>query len=361
MFEKLTQLLDGFLAMGIPGYDCIIYKDGKELFRRMGGFSDREREIPVSGREKYNIYSCSKPITCAAALLLYEKGLYGLDDKLSDYMPEFAEMYIEKDGTLVKAETPITIRHLFTMTAGLSYNIASDEIKAAQKDTDGKCPTRETMKYIAKMPLLFEPGTMWHYSLCHDVLAALVEIISGQKFEDFVKENIFIPLEMNDSTFCPTEEELKEIAPQYIHDADTGETNLMNECPYRFGSEYASGGAGCVSTTEDYIKFCEGMSHGKILKDETLALMLTDQLTDESREGYWLVPDYGYGLGVRCPVEGGKNTDFGWGGAAGAYLSMDEEKDITIFYVQHVLRPQNGSLKKKVREVAYEELFGIKD
>lgn len=352
--------------MGIPGYDCVIYKDGKEVFRHMNGYSDREKKIPMKGNEKYNIYSCSKPITCAAALQLYEKGLFKFEDKLCDYMPEFTHMKVKTKDGIKDAKNPITIFHLFTMTAGFTYNTASEYIKQAQKETGGKCPTVETMKYIAREPLLFEPGTSWNYSFCHDVLAALVEVISGMKFEDYVEENIFRPLGMKDSTFRPTKKQLNEICPQYKGNINGGEVFLQpyipDPNPFRLGDEFASGGAGCISTLEDYIKFCEGMINYKVLKKETIDLMKTDHITKEQHDASWLAPGIGYGLGVRCASKDNDRddapTDFGWGGAAGAYQVMDTVHNITMFYVQHVLNPPNNNTRAAVKRFAYEDLLG---
>ena len=123
MFEKTKKLCDSFLEMGVPGFDLAVYKDGECVLRYMGGYSDLENKIPMKGNERYNIYSCSKPINCVAAMQLWEKGLFSLDDKLSDYMPEFNEMSVRVEGGIKKAERPILIKHLFEMTVGFDYNI----------------------------------------------------------------------------------------------------------------------------------------------------------------------------------------------------------------------------------------------
>ena len=164
MFEKTKAFCETFPGMGVPGYDLAVYKDGECILRTMGGYADLENRVPVKGSEVYNIYSCSKPITCAAAMQLWEKGLYALDDRLSDYMPEFAEMTVRTEDGVRKAEKPILVRHLFEMTAGFDYNTASPSVKEAQAATGGRCPTRETMRWIAKEPLCFEPGAQWNYS-----------------------------------------------------------------------------------------------------------------------------------------------------------------------------------------------------
>ena len=123
MFTKLSQKLYSFIEMGVPGYDCVIYHKGECVYRKYNGYSDRENKIPMNGKELYNIYSCSKVITCTAALQLYERGMFNLDDKLSKYMPEFETMYVQTDEGLKKAEKDITIKDLFCMSAGFSYNL----------------------------------------------------------------------------------------------------------------------------------------------------------------------------------------------------------------------------------------------
>ena len=123
MFKKLDNLIDRFAELGIPAYDCIVMKDGEIVYRRMGGFSDYEGKVPVNGKERYNIYSASKPITCVAALQLLEQGKFKLTDKLSEYMPEFENMTVRTEQGPVPAENPIYIKDLFTMTSGFDYGV----------------------------------------------------------------------------------------------------------------------------------------------------------------------------------------------------------------------------------------------
>lgn len=360
MFTKLVELMDSFLEMGVPGYDCIVYHKGKCVFRHMNGYTDVENKIPVKGNEIYNIYSCSKPITCAAALKLYEEGKIGLDDKLKKYLPEFENMYVKSEGGVRLAKNEITIKHLFTMTAGFTYELKSPELMKMREETGGKCTTREAMKYLAKEPLSFEPGEKWQYSLCHDVLAAVVEVASGMNFEDYVKKNIFDVLGMSNSSFLLPLDEMDKICEHYTFDTEKNIAVKRSKIPdYRLDLDrYASGGAGCVSTVEDYIKFLEAMRVGDIiLKKETIDLMSTNCITKEQSEGYW-VEGYGYGLGVRCPNKENANTDFGWGGAAGAYLAIDRDADITLFYVQHLLSSPNHSIRSRVMPVAKECILG---
>lgn len=341
MFEELTKTMDGFITdFGIPFYDCIVMKDGECVYRHVNGYTDPDKKISVNGKEFYNIYSCSKLITCVAALQLYEKGLFDLDDELYKYMPEFENMNVSTDGKIVPAKKKITVRNLFTMTAGFNYALFSPMLKKCRIDTNGECPTRETMKYLAKEPLCFEPGYRWEYSLCHDVLAALVEVLSGITFGEYVKKNIFDVCKMTNSKFLLYESDKEKLVNQYQYNS---ETQKIEKCTkdnsFRIGTKYESGGAGCASTVDDYIKFLEAVRTNKLLKSETVDLLSTNQLTKEQIDmpTYWVQNKRGYGLGQQCPTDDNSRPDFGWGGAAGAHYFIDRKNNITAYFGTHVL------------------------
>lgn len=352
-FEDLTKTLEKFVELGVPGNDCAVYHKGQLVYRHMAGYSDLENKTPINGNEFYNIYSCTKPLTCTAALQLWEQGKFDLDDPLYKYMPEFENMMVRDGDGVRPAKSHITIRHLFTMSAGFNYNTECESIMRAKRGTGGRCPTRETVAYLANEPLDFDPGTSWQYSLCHDVLTGLIEVVSGMKFGEYVKENIFQPLGMTKSTFNFPEERFDEIAGQYVLDMDTEvHTNCgKNTQVYKFGSEYESGGAGCVTCLEDYVKFLEALRVGDvILKSETIEMMSTNQLEGDVLKAYQEQParvKYGYGLGVRCPYTDDALQDFGWGGAAGAYLAVDRKYDFTLFYVQHLFGSPIPDIEQK--------------
>ena len=362
MFEQTKALCNEFLKLGIPGFDLIAYKDGQCVLRYMGGYADPENKIPMQGKEKYHIYSCSKLITCVAAMQLWEKGMFSLEDKLSDYMPAFREMTVKTENGIEKAKTPIRIHHLFQMTAGMNYNLQTPALQEYYKSCGGRCPTVETVNQFAKTPLEFEPGEGWLYSLGHDVLATLVELLSGQKFEDYVKEHILDPLGMKDTDFMHPMEDWEGFAKQYCYEEATGEFKPWWENTYRPGKEYASGGAGCVSTTEDFIKFLEALRIGDVvLKKDTIAMMIVDRLTEKQRPMYGYGTDsIGYGLGMRTPRQDPDHTEFGWGGAAGAYASVDIVNNITIYYAQHVLAAPNRSLRAWLYDTIRADLRGEK-
>ena len=360
MFRDLVEFLDKNIENGAKGYDVIIYHKGKEVFRHYNGVSDIEKGTPVNGNELYYLYSCSKPITCVAALQLFEKGAFSLEDKLSDYMPEFAEMMIKTENGEKKAENPILIRHLFEMSAGLDYNLNSPELQEFSKATDGRCPTREAMKYIARRPIGFEPGTRWQYSLCHDVLAALIEVVSGERFSDYVKKNIFEPLGMQRSTYRLTDEIKAQVVPIYTYDNKTERPRLLEIgiSDFVFGTEYESGGAGCVSCVDDYIRFVEGVRTFKLLKKETVDLIRTDHIAAYGIDDtpYWKRETHGYSLGMRCSKGIKGYGDFGWDGAAGAFMAIDIENEITVFYAQHLRSDPNNPNRHLVYDYARDAL-----
>ena len=356
MFEKLTNFLNGFLELGVPGYDCIVLHNGNCVYRHMNGYSNREAQIPVSGKERYHIYSCTKPITCVAVLQLCEKGLLQLEDELSTFLPEFETMYIKTDEGLKKAENRIRIKHLLSMTAGLSYEINWEKIQQIKEKTNEKCPTRAMMEWPAEAPLLFEPGERFYYGLCHDVLAAVVEVVTGERFSDYVKKNIFDPLGMTHSTFHLSDDEMDSMAEQYVHNWQEKTTkNCGKQNEWEFGPDYDSGGGGCISTVEDMARFAEALRIGDvILKSETIDRMATNLLAEHQRKELWC-ENYGYGLGVRCPKDETR-TDFGWYGAAGAYLAVDRKNQISVYYAQHVLTNPNGGYLLEIIELVKEAL-----
>ena len=351
MFDNFKFILDRSAELGVPGMELLVYHNGVEAFHEVRGVRDEEG-TPLRPNEKFNIYSCSKPITCAAALTLLDQGKISLDDNLSDYIPAFGDVKVAKNGGIFKAENSITLRQLFTMTAGLSYAVDNPEVQRGIAETEGICPTVKMMDYIAKMPLLYEPGESWFYSLAHDVIAAVVEVVSGKRFGLYVKETIFDRFGMNDSTFLLPEEEVASLPMQYKGTPKGVVAIDRHINKYKFGSEYESGGAGCITTARDYIKFLEAMRAEKILSRETLDLMYSNHLNDVQRAASWVPKGYSYGLGVRVPDASGKRTDIGWGGAAGAFLALDEQHGISLYYAQHVLASPNKDLRKDIIEAA---------
>lgn len=373
-FTKLTEFLDTLPALGVPGVDCIVKKGYTTVYRHQAGFSDREAKKPMQGDESFFLYSSSKPITCTAVLQLYERGKLLLTDPLENYIPEFRSMQVQQqrgngETFLTPARGPITIAHLMSMTAGLNYDLRSPAIQQVAAQTQGRCPTQQVIRAMASQPLCYEPGTRWQYSLAHDVLGALVEIVSGETFGEYLHDHIFSPLEMTHTRFAHSGDLPENMMAQYLRNNDTGEVTpmgLVNE--FILGSEYESGGAGLVSTVADYAKFVAAMANGGIahngyplLSPNTIDLMRRNQLSDVQMADFdWpQFAGYGYGLGVRTmvdPARGGANSplgEFGWGGAAGTYLLIDPENHVSMFYAQHMRESMEPYIHPRLRNVLY--------
>ena len=370
LFSNLKSCLHHIIEdYCVPGVDCIVYQNHVQVFRHIVGLSDLESQKPMTGNELYYIFSMTKMLTCTAALQLWEQGKYDMDDPVSKYLPEYAHMQISPNGfdagigaqvarggslgsekeikTDNYAKTQITIRHLFTMTAGLDYNLRAEGITKAI--ADGKITTLDIVKAISETVLGFEPGTRYRYSLCHDVLAGLVEVWSGQTFGEYLRENITAPLGMHDTTFHMPED-FERMAAMYIYDDPHTVRRLPLSCVFALTAQYESGGAGLISSPEDYAIFADALACGgmgkngaRILRAATIDLMRTNQLSTTQLEDFRLIrKGYGYGLGVRthmCPTDSESLSpvgEFGWDGAAGAFSLVDPEHRLSLVFFQHV-------------------------
>ena len=393
-FQPLKQLLDDMVAQGhTPNADCSVYQDHKEVFRYYTGMKDVESHTPLNGDELYLIFSMTKMLTCTCALQLWEQGAFDLDDELSAYMSEFSRMQVAHgrlnpdadravetghapivsttvDGVPVGwARQPITIRQLFSMSAGFDYDLRSDAI--LQAIADGKSTTGEIVRALSDTVLGFEPGDRFRYSLCHDILGALVEVWSGQSLGEYMREHLLEPLGMKETFFGAPKvgKRLTRLASVYRKCGEGQYRKIPPVCEYNLTDKFESGGAGLVSSTADYALFLDALACGgvgksgkRILSAETIELMRTNQLEGRALQDFDLSrPGYGYGLGVRThlsPERSGSPSpvgEFGWGGAAGAFSLVDPENRLSLTYFQH-LRGWDLNLDKLFREALYRSL-----
>ncbi len=332
---KLTAFLDGYMAQyGLPGYDCTVWQHGQEIYRRSKGYADLENKVPYSSDTLLHIYSNTKVITCAAALQLWEQGLFRLEDPISLYFPEMAAMQVQTEAGLVPMGREIRIQDLFTMTAGIGDGVDYQEMGMQfAMETLGACPIVELPRFLARTALKFQPGQGYCYGICHEVLAALIVKLTGKGFGEYLREHIFLPLGMTNTAFTPSGCVSREVANQYSIEnpegklENKGNTNILIP-PILF--ESASGGL--VSTVDDYMKFQEAMRKHVLLKPETIDRMRSNKLTGKAWDGYGYTGNLGYGLGVRTQKEG--LGPYGWGGAAGTLGLIDPENGLTAFYAQ---------------------------
>lgn len=356
-----------------PGRGLVVYHGHKQVFRQTAGFRDREKGIPVQGDELYNIFSCTKVMTCTAAMILLERGKYHLEDPVSQYIPEYENVIVGATGQKPKA--PIRIRNLFTMSAGLSYELEDEVLREAGKATGGAYPTLETMRRLSSRPLCFEPGSQFQYSLCHDVLGALIEIWSGMGFYDFLKKEILEPLGMDSTFFSVPEGQKNRMATLYSYNKEEGRPEPGDQKNvFRLGAQYEGGGAGLISCLDDYGKFVEMLCNDgvtpegvRILSRESLDRLATPAFDDSWQETFVKRVSWGagyrYGLGVyvvdeakRANSLASKGT-FGWDGMAGSYVSVDRKNQIGVFYVQHMTGGRSHEYQDLLRNAVYEALM----
>ena len=346
-FQPLTELIEGHFRSekGIPSCDIKIMQEHKEVYRYKTGHADHARKVALEGNETYNLYSCTKPITCTAALRLVEDGVIGFDDPVYKYLPEYKNAFIEKDGEKIIVGDKMTVKHLITMSAGLDYCVYSEDV-CKLKSENPNADTISVANEFIKRPLSFAPGERFSYSLCHDVLGAVISAASGMKLYDFMKKSIFDPLGMTRTSFSLTEEGKNTFCARYDY-LDGVYNEVGEENYFEITKNYESGGAGLRSTVHDYSLFADALANGgvgttgnRILSSSTVELMRTPHI--EGNEMLGLFDDgYQYGLGVRTLVTNDKGArssigEFGWDGAAGSYVLIDPKLKLSAFLAIHV-------------------------
>ncbi len=354
--EKLPE------EWGIPQCALVVRQGRQTVFEQL---------VKAEKRDVYWLYSATKLFTAVMFCRLLEQGKLKLEDRVSDYLPEYALLTIaDAEGHLRAATQPLLLEHLITMCGGLTYDIMHPCITGAVDRS-----TRGIVREISKMPLVDEPGNTYLYSLCHDVLAAVMETVTGLRYEELIRREITEPLGMRSTCFHPDDALKAGFAPQYEWQGrKKGAIPCGGDNKFEFSPEYDSGGAGLCSTLEDYILLPEALANGgsgrdgyPLLKPETIEAMRSDHIYGSRRDGFNLrwerMRSYGYGLGVRTRIDhrdGGKSPvgEFGWDGAAGAYCIIDPKNTVSAFYVQHVLNmgPVFDEIHPRLRDLIYQGL-----
>ncbi len=371
--ERLNGAMQGLVDDGLlAGITTMISRHGKVAHFGAFGHQNLEDGVEMSEDTIFRIYSMTKPITGVALMILYEEGKFRLSDPVHRYIPEFEGLVVAKeDGPngqpiTEPADHPMTIRELMAHTAGLSYGIFSQsQVDALYNEAnvlDNDSTLKDMIDKLAKIPLRQQPGSMWHYSVAVDVQGYLVEVLSGQKFDEFLDERVFGPLGMNDTAFHVAADKADRFSEVYTHDADG---NLMAQEGFGGRRDYLdppaflSGGGGLVSTTMDYMRFSQMLLNGgeldgvRILAPSTVELMHLNHLPRELKE---MSPGTGFGLDfavVLDPVaaDGISKGEYYWGGAAGTWFWIDPKEDLVfVGMIQHFgpLRPDVRSLSRRL-------------
>jgi CubicO group peptidase (beta-lactamase class C family) len=379
---RIDATLKSFVDSGkVAGVSALIFEKNKEVYFNTFGYADREAKAPMDRNTIVRIYSMTKPVTGVALMKLYEKGAYDLDDPLSKYAPEFADMKVYKgvdpSGNLIlePAKRLITIRDLTRHTAGFTTGTDLPGLSELVRKTDPMNPNNtlsEMAKKLASLPLLFHPGEQWAYGPSVDVQAFLVERLSGIPFDQYLKENIFDPLGMTHTRYVVPVSDRKRFAAMYNRSND-GKLTQISDDENSFNIKdwpLKPGGFGLTSTLDDYMKFVRMLVNkgtlGKatIIKPETVKLMATNHLSDSITQRMWLPSKGQVGFGIdfavrlRAPASkeenGGMVGEFFWDGAASTLFWVDPVNELTaVLFVQ--IMPFYGQLHKRFRDAVYGE------
>jgi CubicO group peptidase (beta-lactamase class C family) len=387
---RIDRELKSFVDKGrVAGAELLIWKDGREQRYASAGLADREAARPFTRDTQVQIYSMTKPVTGVALMQLWEQGKFGLDDPLSRYLPQFANVQVY-DGTnadgspkLRPPSRPITVRDVMRHTAGFSYGDAGDATaygdagKAVTAVWDKLQPLSldhslaQFAEIMPQVPLLWDPGTHWHYSVGADVQARLVEVLSGQPFDQYVAEHVFRPLGMTHSCWKCEQDMLPRLAQIYTPGKEGKLEPIEREIwlgPNFSGKPMTMGGSGIVTTIDDYMRFArmllgQGELDGvHILRPATIRLMSTDQLDPRITERQWLGSKGSGGFGLDffvrtdSPQTAAENRgavgEFFWDGYPSMLFWIDPANDMAVVFATQKT-PFDGRLHHDIREAIY--------
>ncbi len=370
----------------LPGYLVQVARGGEIAYLSSYGYRDKENELPVEPDSVYRIYSMTKTITSAALMMLWEEAKFSLKDPVAKFLPAFADTKVWAGGSVSKPvlapqHQPMEIHQLFTHTSGLTYGFhyvhPTDELyrKAgyawdAPKDTT----LAEACDAWAALPLRFQPGTRWNYSVSTDVIGRLVEVLSGQPLDEFFRTRIFEPLGMTDTSFSAAEQ-LDRLAALYLPNGMTGEANRFDPMgdAAKHTPTFLSGGGGLVSTAGDYHRFLRCLLQGgeidgaRILGPHTLEMMGRNHLVDDvdiasiAEEGSSELARDGYGFGLGFAVHldpavsrhAGSIGDLSWGGAASTGFWIDPAEGLDVVFMTQLLPSSTYPLRPELRQLVY--------
>lgn len=367
---RISQVLQRYVAQPtVAGIVATVARRGRTVYLEKFGYADLEAAVPVEFDTIFRIASMTKPITSVAAMMLYEEGWFDLNTFVHEFIPAFKDLKVfvrsTKAGPVLEPlARPITFRHLFTHTAGLSYGFdPQDPVDQLYHEAGAtllhfyapgaRCTNKDVVDALARLPLAFQPGSHWRYSLSIDVLGHLVELISGKPLDVFLRERLFEPLGMADTDFYVPPAKLARVAKIYCTDpSGAGLARVDLPVPTE-PPAFLSGGGGLFSTIGDYSRFAQMLVNGgelngiRLLSPRTVALMEMNQapaeaLPYEQSAGSLKNAGYGYGLGMRVLTDvaasgrAGSVGEFGWDGAFATYFWVDRTEELYgLLMTQH--------------------------
>ncbi len=378
----MDELLKSFVTgKGPSGCGCAVAKDGEIIYEGYYGLANIEKQTPITRDTVYRLYSMTKVIICTAAMMLQERGKFLLNEPLYEYFPSWRHMnkVVTTGGgryAIVPLEKPIEVRNAFSMAMGMPYpglELPTDQamlkVRKRLREQNPKYDLLTEIDAMSEVPVAFEPGTRFLYGFGHELVAGLIQVVSGKKVSDFLREELFEPLGMNSTGYRFFGDIRERMATMYHRDEDGTMTDVSEKYDvlHQEDAVYEGGGAGLFSTVPDYLQFTQMLAAGGTYRGhhyigrKTIDLMRRNQMSDiqlrDLRGSY--TAGYGYGLGVRTmmdPAGGYSPTsvgEFGWTGVAGTYCSIDPSEGFSVVYM-HQLDPNMEEYHHhRVRSVAY--------
>ena len=383
--NRITEHLErSYIDPGkIVGCQTIVSRHGQVAYFSSLGSMDRERKTPMRDDTVFRIYSMTKPITSVALMTLYERGYFQLNDPVHRVIPEWREqrVYVSGEGESMETKAPdqpMTFRHVLSHTGGLSYGATqhpADRAYGNQGVIRGRGETLRTfVERLANVPLRYEPGTRWMYSYSTDVCGYLVEAISGKRFDEYLREVIFEPLGMHETSFSVPAERVERLAANYQRQPDKSLALIDDpeRSTYLKEPTFYSGGGGLTSTTADYARFCEMLRRGgeldgaRILGPRTLRLMTQNHLRGGGDLSTMAVGAFsetayegvGFGLGFATTlgeVQAGTlgAGDFYWGGAASTIFWVDPHEDLFVVFMTQLMPSATFNFRGQLKSIVY--------
>jgi CubicO group peptidase (beta-lactamase class C family) len=367
----------------LAGCQVMVGRHGHPAYFRSFGQMDLERHKPMGDDAIFRIYSMSKPITSIALMQLYERGYFQLNDPVYRFVPEWREqqVWISGEGSEMRTRQPnqpMTMRHVLNHSAGLTYGNSShpvDKVYRALKVNRAEGETLSSfMEKLASVPLRYDPGEQWMYSLATDVCGALVEVISGQPFDEYLQAHIFKPLGMTDTSFYVAADKQARFAANYSRNKDKS-LRLIDDpatSSYLTKPSFSSGGGGLTGTIADYYRFAEMLRCGgeldgvRIIGSRTLAMMHMNHLTGNQDLTQVAIGTFsetanegvGFGLGFATTMgqvaTGGLGCgDFYWGGAASTIFWVDPEEDLTVVFMTQLMPSNTFNFRGQLKNIIY--------
>ncbi|WP_099468442.1 serine hydrolase domain-containing protein [Konateibacter massiliensis] len=381
--QSIENILNKEIKEGqLAGAGISVIHKGEKVIHTCLGYADIENEKPVSEDTIFRIYSMSKPIAAVAAMIQVERGLIDILAPVSEYLPEFKDMTVIRNGNMMQANRQILIKDLLCMTSGIVYPDVDEAGICMQKLFDDvesrlvsgeRISTRQLCKMIAKQPLAFQPGKRWRYGLSVDVMGAVIEETSGKQLSEFYKEEIFEPLGMRDTGFFVEKGKQDRFSQLYKYEGgklviDEERHLCLTKCLE--SPSFESAGAGIVSTLADYNQFVQmlvnngTLGNERILGRKSAEMFQKNHLTEEQLEyvGFDTSIGYGYGNFMRVYQEAkeaeslGSVGEFGWDGWSGPYMTVNPAEDFTIVMMLQRGGYTNPALIRKIRNAAYSML-----